>query len=97
MSLVVLLAAYILPGVEVSGFLTALVIGIINAFLKPLLLVLTLPVNVLTLGLFTFILNAFLIMLAASIVPGFHVVNFWAALLFSVALSIIWVLLSSIF
>lgn len=86
-------AAYILPGVEVESFTSALVaaivLGVINAFLKPVLLILTLPINILTLGLFTFVLNALLILLAANIVPGFHVNGFLSALLLSLVLAII--------
>lgn len=86
-------AAYILPGVEVESFTSALVaaivLGVINAFLKPVLLILTLPINILTLGLFTFVLNALLILLAANIVPGFHVNGFISALLLSFVLAII--------
>ena len=92
-ALIIIVIAYILPGAEVSGFIAAivaaLVIGLINAFIKPVLIILTLPINVLTLGLFTFVINALLIMLASAIVPGFSVQNFWWALLFSLLLSII--------
>lgn len=86
-------AAYILPGVHVQSFtaalIAALVIGIINAVIKPFLIILTLPINVITLGLFTFVLNALLIMLAANIVPGFSVDGFFWALILSLVLSII--------
>ena len=86
-------AAYILPGVEVESFTTALVaaivLGVINAVLKPVLLILTLPINILTLGLFTFVLNALLILLAANIVPGFHVNGFVWALILSLVLAVI--------
>lgn len=89
----VLIASYLLPGVAVSGIgaalLVALVLGVINVFLRPILIILTLPVNILTLGLFTFVINAFLIMLTAAIVPGFSVRNFWWALLFSLVLSLV--------
>ena len=92
-ALIIIVIAYILPVAEVSGFIAAivaaLVIGLINAFIKPVLIILTLPINVLTLGLFTFVINALLIMLASAIVPGFSVQNFWWALLFSLLLSII--------
>ena len=92
-ALIIIVIAYILPGAEVSGFIAAivaaLVIGLINAFIKPVLIILTLPINILTLGLFTFVINALLIMLASAIVPGFTVKNFWWALLFSLLLSII--------
>ncbi len=87
------IAAYLLPGVALSGFLaalvTALVWGFINAFLKPLLLVLTLPLNIMTLGLLTFVINALLVMLTSLIVPGFTVASFWWALLFSLVLSLV--------
>lgn len=89
----ILIAAYLLPGVHVTSFAAALVaavvLGIINAFLKPILLILTLPINILTLGLFTFVINAFVIILAANLVPGFSVDSFWWALIFSIVLSII--------
>ncbi|MBI2600767.1 phage holin family protein [Candidatus Daviesbacteria bacterium] len=91
--LAVLSAAYILPGVHVSGIfaalIVALVLGIINASLKPVILLLTLPINLLTLGLFTLVINGLLILLAASIVPGFRVDGFLWAFLFSIVLSII--------
>lgn len=89
----VLVTAYVLPGVTVAGFVTALVVavvlGMINMFLRPLLLVLTLPVNVMTLGLFTLVINAALVLLAARIVPGFVVAGFWWALLFSLVLTLV--------
>lgn len=92
-ALAILVAAYILPGVQVQSLVTALVLavvlGVINAFLKPLLVILTLPLNILTLGLFILVINAVLIMLAGAIVPGFTVVNFWWALLFGLVLSLI--------
>lgn len=91
--LAVLVAAYILPGVHVANFIVALVVavvlGVINAFLKPLLILLTLPINILTLGLFTLVINALLVILTTLVVPGFSVDNFWWALLFSVVLSLI--------
>lgn len=89
----IVIAAYILPGITASGFVTALilalVLGAINAFLKPILVMLTLPITVFTYGLFLLVINAALIMLAAAIVPGFAVASFWWALLFSVVLSLI--------
>jgi len=91
-ALVILVVAYILPGVTVSGFFVALVValvlGLINALVRPVLIVLTLPITVFTLGLFIFVINALLIMLAAAMVPGFIVSSFWWALLFSLILSI---------
>ena len=92
-ALAVLAAAYLLPGIQVASFttalVTALVLGIINAVLKPLFLLLTLPINIITFGLFTLVVNASLVMLTTYLVPGFIVDNFWWALLFSLVLSII--------
>jgi putative membrane protein len=93
MTLGVLAAAYFLPGVSVGGFgaalLVALVLGIINALIKPVLIILTLPINILTLGLFTFVINALLILLATKIVPEFQVANFGWAILFGIILSLV--------
>lgn len=93
LSLAVWITAYLLPGVAVNGLaatiITALVIGIVNTFIKPVFLLLTLPLNILTLGLFTFVINALMIMLVASIVPDFRVDSFWWAMLFSFVLSVV--------
>lgn len=92
-ALVILSAAYLLPGIHVAGVTTALavalVLGVFNAILRPILVLLTLPINILTLGLFTLAINAFLVMIVAVIVPGFIVDSFWWALIFGVSLSII--------
>ena len=92
-ALAILVTAYVLPGVHIESIFTALVtavvLGIINSILKPILLLLTLPINILTLGLLTFVINALLVMLAANIVPGFKVDGFLWALAFSIVLSII--------
>lgn len=92
-ALAVLASAYLLPGVAVSSFVTALVaalvLGILNAFIKPLLILLTLPINILTLGLFTLVINAGLIMLAANMVDGFTVDGFWWAVIFAIVLSVV--------
>ncbi|NJD39389.1 MAG: phage holin family protein [Geobacter sp.] len=94
----IVIAAYLLPGVKLQGgfkaaLLTALVLGLINAFIKPVLSLLTLPLTILTLGLFSLVLNALLIMLVTKIVPGFQVQGFWWALAFSVVLTLVnWVL-----
>ncbi len=92
-AMVIFSIAYILPGTTVVDFtaalVVALVLGIINALLKPVLLILTLPINILTLGLFTFILNALLIILVSNIVPGFVVDGFLAALIFGIVLSVV--------
>lgn len=100
MTFAVIVTSYILPGVTLSGFgtalLVALVLGLINVFIKPVLLLLTLPINILTLGLFTFVINALVILMASAIVPGFKVNGFWIALLFGIVLSIVLHLINSI-
>ncbi len=92
-ALAILVAAYLLPGVHITSFTTALVValvlGIINAFIKPVLLILTLPINILTLGLFTFVINAAIIIFVSNLVDGFKVDGFWWALFFGILLSII--------
>ncbi len=92
-AIAIIISAYIIPGIRVPNFTTALitavVLGILNAVIKPLLLLLTLPVNILTLGLFTLVINAVIILLVSSLVPEFQVDGFLAALLFAVVLSVI--------
>lgn len=92
-ALAVVISAYILPGVHVENFLTAIVVavvlGIINAIIKPILIVLTLPINILTLGLFTFVINGIVIVLVSLVVPGFKVDGFVWAVLFSLVLSVV--------
>ena len=92
-ALVIVIAAYILPGVHVASFwtalLVALVLGILNILVKPLLILLTLPITLVTLGLFVFVINALLILLADAIIPGFQVDGFLWALLFSLLISVI--------
>jgi len=93
----ILFSSYLMPGVEIDSFFTAiavaLVLSIINLVFRPLFILLTLPVTILTFGLFLFAVNAFMIMLASSFVDGFHVSGFFTALIFSFILS----LLQSIF
>src|SRR5258708_3059635 len=92
-ALAVGITAYILPGVAVGNFLNsfivAVVLAIANAFIRPVLLLLTLPLNILTLGLFTFVINAVMILIVAAIIPEFKVKGFWWALLFSLILSVV--------
>lgn len=75
--------AYYLPGVKVEGFyaalIAALVLGLLNAVIKPIIVFLTLPVNILTLGFFTFVINAFIFWFAGTVVKGFAVAGFWPA------------------
>lgn len=95
----VLFTAQILPGVEVSGIvdalLVALVLSFLNTFLKPLLLILTIPVTLITFGLFLLVINAVIIIVADALLDGFNVNGFGWALLFSLILSVINALLQS--
>ena len=88
-----LLVAYLYPGVHVQDFLTALiaalVLGLVNALIRPILVILTLPVTLLTLGLFLFVINAALFWLVAELVSGFTVTGFWASLVGSILYSLI--------
>ncbi|MEC5167472.1 putative membrane protein [Flavobacterium sp. PL11] len=91
-AILVIIIANIMPGVHVATFTTALfvaiVLGLLNIFIKPILVIFTLPVTILTLGLFLLVINALLILLCTNIVGGFSVDSFWTALLFSIILSI---------
>lgn len=91
-SVLVLLIAHFMKGVHVEGFVTALlvsiVLGLLNVFIKPIFVLLTLPFTIFTLGLFLLVINAILILLCTNIVGGFTVDSFWTALLFSVVLSV---------
>lgn len=92
-ALAVIITSYILPGVEVKNFLTAIIVAavlaLLNAVIRPILVFLTIPITILTLGLFLLVINALLILLTNAIVPGFVVQNFWWALLFAIILTII--------
>ena len=92
-------AAYLLDGIHVSGFFSAVfaaaVLGILNAFLRPIALLLTLPINILSLGLFTFIINALMLKMASGLIPGFNIYGFWTAIFGSLLISVISWLLNS--
>lgn len=91
-ALAILVAAQIIPGVDVDllgALILAIVLALINVFLKPFVMLLTLPINIVTLGLFSLIINAFLILFADLIVPGFSVAGFWSAFFFSIVVSLI--------
>tara|TARA_R110002124_G_scaffold201813_6_gene368349 strand:- start:4603 stop:4956 length:354 start_codon:yes stop_codon:yes gene_type:complete len=92
-AIAVFVLAAILPGVEVANYVTAIwvafAIAILNMFVRPLLIFFTLPATIVTLGLFLFVINAIIILLAAHLVGGFLVSSFFSALLFSILLSII--------
>lgn len=85
--------ANVLNGIHVDSFWTALVfavvLAVLNIFVKPLLILLTLPVTILTLGLFLFVINALVVLLASRFVNGFSIDNFWWGLLFSLILSLL--------
>lgn len=85
--------SHVLPGIRITDYWAAiliiLVLSLLNTFVKPLLILLTLPLTVFTFGLFLFVINALMILLGSEIVKGFEVSNFWYALLFSIILSIL--------
>ncbi len=89
----VIITSYLLPGVAVDSMLDAVmvaaVLALLNAFLKPILIILTIPVTILTLGFFLLVINAFIILIASHLVHGFHVNGFLTALFFSIILSLI--------
>ena len=89
----VIIASYLLPGVIVESFWSALIVAaflaILNVTLKPILIVLTIPITFITLGLFLLVINALMILLADQVIPGFRVEGFWWAIGFSLILSIL--------
>ena len=97
--LAVLLTSKIVPGFKISGFIGALfaviVIGLANAVIWPILIFLTLPINILTLGLFTFVVNGAIIKISAAILPGFEVKSWTSAIFGSIVLSLIGLVLHS--
>lgn len=95
----ILMASYLLDGIRVGGFFPALfaaaMLGMLNAVFRPIVIILTLPINILTLGLFTFVINAFMLKTASGIIPGFDVQGFWSAVFGSLVISVISWFLSS--
>jgi putative membrane protein len=93
------IASYLLEGIETDGVLpvlgTAATLGILNAFFRPVLIIMTLPFNVLTLGLFTFVINALMLKMASAVVPGFDVHGFWTAVFGSLIITLVSWLLNS--
>lgn len=101
LTVAIMAAAYLLPGIKVSGifsaFFAAAILGILNALFRPLLLLLTLPLNILTLGLFTFVINALMLMMASGVISGFHIAGFWSAVFGSLIIGVVsWLLTSMI-
>lgn len=99
-ALALLLTAWLMPGVEIRGFgaalIAALVLGVVNAIIRPVVLFFTLPLNILTLGLFTLVVNAMMLLIAKSVVNGFVVSGFWAAFFGSIVLTVVSGLLSAV-
>lgn len=89
----IILAAYLLDGIRVAGFWAAFVaaaaLGVINTLLRPLILLLTLPINILTLGLFTFVINAVMLALVSVLIPGFEVRGFGSAFLGALIITLV--------
>jgi putative membrane protein len=92
-ALAVVIGAYLLPGVHIDNFwdaiIVAIVISLINNFVRPVLVILTIPITIFSFGLFLFVIDAVLIMFAGNIIKGFQIDGFWPALLFSIILSIL--------
>ena len=101
LTVAVLAAAYFVEGIHVasfwSAFFAAAALGILNTILKPVLIIVTLPVNILTLGLFTLVINALLLKMASGVIPGFDVQGFWPAVLGAILISIVSWILNSFF
>ena len=99
-SLAVYFTAWLLPGISVKGYGTAIVVaivlGVLNAILKPVLQFISFPITILTLGLFLLVINTVIILLTSALVDSFQVKNFWWALLFSIIVSFVTSILESI-
>ena len=100
MTLAVLVTSYILPGIVISGpwaaALAALILGLVNVFIRPLLILLTLPLTVLSLGLFLLVLNALLLYMVSALVDGFFIIGFGWAILGSIFISLVSWMISSL-
>jgi putative membrane protein len=101
LTVAIIIASYLLEGIRVSGFFSAFfaaaMLGILNAFFRPIIFILTLPINIMTLGLFTFVINAIMLMMASGVISGFEVSGFWSAVFGSLLISIVsWILTSFI-
>ncbi len=101
-TLAVLISDYLLSGVEIvnGNFFTALIVAAVlsflNAVVKPIMVILTIPITLISLGFFLLVINAVIVLLASHLVEGFHVDGFWSALFFSLILSIVTSLLESV-
>jgi len=101
LTVAIIVTSYLLDGIRVTSFLSAFfaaaILGILNAFFRPILFILTLPINVLSLGLFTFVINAIMLMMVSGTISGFEVYGFWSAVFGSLLISLVsWILTSFI-
>ena len=100
LTLAIVLASYLLSGIQVSGFWAAVgaaaMLGILNAFFRPIALILTLPINILTFGLFTFIINAVMLKMVSGVISGFQVEGFWTAIFGALVISLVSFALNSL-
>lgn len=98
LTVAIMVTSYMLDGIRVSGFFSALlaaaILGVLNTLFRPVLIILTLPINILSLGLFTFVINAMLLMMVSGVISGFMVKDFWSALWGSLLISLVSALLS---
>lgn len=95
------IASYLIGGIEVRGlfsaFFAAAILGVLNVFFRPILLILTLPINIMTLGLFTFLINAVILKMVSGVIPGFQVHGFWSAIIGALVISVVnWLITSFI-
>ena len=99
LTIAIILTSFLGVGIHVrsffSAFFAAMVLGVLNALFRPILIVITLPINILTLGLFTFVINALLLLMVSGVVRGFYVFGFWGAVFGSLVISLVSWLLSS--
>ncbi len=99
LTVAIMFASYIFDSIRVKGFFSAFfaagILGILNAFFRPVLIILTLPINILSLGLFTFVINAILLKMASGVISGFEVYGFWSALFGSLVISVVSFFLNS--
>ena len=87
----IMATAWVLEGIQIKSLLSAVaaaaVLGVLNTFFRPIALILTLPINIISLGLFTFVINALMLKLASGVIPGFHVEGFWYAVMGAILIS----------
>lgn len=100
-ALILLITSYLIPGFQIDSYLTAFVVafvlGLLNMLIKPILVLLTLPVTVLSLGLFMFVINALLLIVTSNFVRGFHIASFGTAIIAAITISLLSALINSLF